>query len=129
MKTLGFIQRILATLIDLIIVYVPLVLLVNIMFSEMGSLANIFPAILFIVYNIVAVNSFKGQTIGKYFAKLRVKNESISLMADSVREAVKILYFLPFAGFAFILLSCAIYVRKGKFLHDIIGKSEVILHG
>ncbi|GFH41561.1 hypothetical protein Hs30E_01120 [Lactococcus hodotermopsidis] len=129
MKKLLFIQRILAALIDLISVYVPFLILVNVMFADSSALTNLLPAVIFVVYNSVAVNSFGGQTLGKHFAKLTVKKSSLNLMTESVREAVKILYFLPFVGGVFILVSCFIYVRKGQFLHDVIGCSEVVVHG
>lgn len=126
---LYFVQRILAAGIDLILVYVPAVLLTQILFSNTLTLTRLLPAFLFIVYNVVAVNAFKGRTVGKYFAKFKVLHSATDLMSESVREAVKIIYFLPVVGLLAMLVSCLFYVTKGQFLHDVIGKSRVVSHG
>ena len=123
---LFFIQRILAALIDLILIYLPALLLVNIIFKQ-NPLGNILAAALFCVYNMIAVSSFDGRTIGKYFAKLRVKTNSSRFLDVSQRELSKILYFLPFGGPVFMVISLICYLVRGKFLHDIIGQSEVNL--
>lgn len=128
MRLLLFIQRILASLIDLIVIYIPIYLLVHILFPGLLLLSNLFPAIIFIIYNVIATNTFDGQTLGKYFAKITVKKGTNSLMADSVREAVKILYFLPLVGILFAIISCLVFIKKGQFLHDIIGQSWVTIY-
>lgn len=126
MKALVFVQRILATLIDLIIVYIPVYLMVSIMVKGLFTPAMM-SAALFAIYNVVAIHSFQGQTIGKYFAKLKIKNVGVSIMEDSVREVTKMLYFIPFFGLVSGLISLSCYFVSGRFLHDIIGKSEVIV--
>ncbi|SKA12839.1 RDD family protein [Pilibacter termitis] len=124
MKRILFIQRSLSTVIDLIIVYVPSLLLANIF---MPDLANLVSAMLFILYNIVAVTHFSGQTMGKHFAKLEVVEVNHSIMAVSIREGAKLLYFLPFmVGCVFLMISIGNFIFKGKFLHDWIGKSDVV---
>lgn len=125
MKSLFFVQRVLAAVIDLIIVYIPVSVIVKIVFTGYFS-SEILAAILFVVYNVVAIHSFNGQTIGKYFAKLQVSDTGASIMDDSVRESVKILYFLPILGLIIGLLSVCLYFVTGRFFHDIIGKSEVV---
>ncbi|MBO0470141.1 RDD family protein [Enterococcus sp. DIV0242_7C1] len=128
MKLLIFIQRILAALIDLIVVYIPVYFMVAVMVKGFFT-PGILSAALFVIYNVLAIHSFQGQTIGKYFAKIEVKDVGRSIMDDSIREAVKILYFLPFVGFVTGLLSLGCYLISGRFLHDVIGKSEVVVHG
>ncbi|MDR0299907.1 MAG: RDD family protein [Streptococcaceae bacterium] len=128
MKNLLYlIQRILAAVIDLICIYLPVLFLTNIVLKQSSSLANFLAAILFCTYNLIAVSSFDGMTLGKYFAKLRVKSISKSFMELGQREFAKLLYFLPFAGLVFLLVSLILYFVKGKFLHDWIGQSEVNL--
>ncbi|WP_374286641.1 RDD family protein [Lactococcus sp.] len=131
MKKLLFIQRVLATVIDLIIVYLPFTLLVQLMVTgnQLGSLKGLLPALLFVFYNMISEQAFHGKTIGKYFAKLKVKTKSQTLMEIGQRELAKVLYFLPFIWWAFILVSLICYMVKGKFLHDLIGRSEVDFDG
>lgn len=53
MRALMFLQRFLATIIDLIIVYLPVLLLVQLVFTNKGasSIGNLFAAIVFVLYN------------------------------------------------------------------------------
>lgn len=128
MKSLLFIQRVLAAMIDLIIVYIPSFFLVNTMVTGYFTPA-ILSGVLFVIYNVMAIHSFQGQTIGKYFAKIRVVEVGQSIMDDSIREVIKLLYFIPLLGPVVGALSIGCYFIQGKFLHDIIGKSEVSVHG
>lgn len=130
MRYLMLIQRLLASLIDLIIVYLPCLILVHLIFSEkeLSSIANLLAGILFVLYNMISESSFQGKTIGKFFAKLKVKTVSTELMEVGQRECAKLLYFLPFIGWAFIVISLVLYLTNHKFLHDIIGRSEVIIN-
>lgn len=128
MKHLLFIQRILATIIDLIIVYTPICFLVNIVVNGYFTPA-ILSGVLFVIYNVMSIHSFKGQTIGKYFAKIQVIDVGTNIMDDSIREVIKLIYFIPFFGFVVVMLSISCYFIQGKFLHDIIGKSEVSING
>lgn len=127
MRTLFFVQRFLATLIDLIIVYLPVLLLVQLIFTnkEVGGIGNFLAAILFVLYNLISESSFQGKTIGKFFAKLKVKTISTDLLEVCQREMAKLLYFLPMVGWIFVLVSVVMYFVNGQFLHDKIGRSEV----
>ena len=127
MRILFFVQRFLATLIDLIIVYLPVLLLVQLIFTnkEVGGIGNFLAAILFVLYNLISESSFQGKTIGKFFAKLKVKTISTDLLELCQREMAKLLYFLPMVGWIFVLVSVVMYFVNGQFLHDKIGRSEV----
>ena len=129
MKKILFLQRILASLIDLMVVYLPCQFLVFVLFSNLESAHIWLPAFLFILYNVLVTTYFSGQTLGKYFAGLKVASQSSSMMEMGQREAVKILYFLPLLGLIFILVSLMIYLKEGQFLHDKMGQSEVIVSG
>lgn len=127
MRILFFVKRFLATLIDLIIVYLPVLLLVQLIFTnkEVGGIGNFLAAILFVLYNLISESSFQGKTIGKFFAKLKVKTISTDLLEVCQREMAKLLYFLPMVGWIFVLVSVVMYFVNGQFLHDKIGRSEV----
>ena len=129
MKRLLFLQRILASVIDLLVIYFPSQFLAFILFRESSSAQIWLPVFLFILYNLLVTAHFSGQTLGKYFAGLKVASPSSSMMEMGQREAVKILYFLPLAGLLFMLISLIIYLKEGRFLHDKMGQSEVIVSG
>lgn len=131
MRILFFVQRFLATLIDLIIVYLPVLLLVQLIFTykEVGGIGNFLAAILFVLYNLISESSFQGKTIGKFFAKLKVKTISTDLLEVCQREMAKLLYFLPMVGWLFVFISVVMYFVNGQFLHDRIGRSEVTISG
>lgn len=129
MKKILFIQRILAALIDILVIYLPSQFLVFILFGRENSYQNWLSIILFLVYNVLSTVYFSGQTIGKYFASLKVTPVTKSLMEMGQREAIKLLYFLPLVGFIFMILSLLIYIKEGRFLHDKFAKSEVIVYG
>jgi hypothetical protein len=116
---------VLATLIDLIIIYLPTTLLAYTVFGESSSEGSLLSGILFLIYNLIASESFSGKTIGKYFAKLHSVHDTSDKLGRSIREGVKILYFLPIAGPIFILITLLCYLVKGRTLHDWIGKSNV----
>ena len=129
MKKILFLQRILASLIDLMMVYLPTQFLLFILFKNRTSGQFGLSVLLFVLYNILGSMYFSGQTIGKYFARLKVIPVTKSMMEMGQREAVKILYFLPYAGFFFMGASVFVYIREGRFLHDKVGSSEVIFTG
>lgn len=129
MKKILLLQRILASLIDLLVVYLPCQFLVFVLFPNLGSAQIWLPVFLFILYNVLVTAYFSGQTLGKYFAGLKVASQSSLMMEMGQREAVKILYFLPLAGPLFMLISLMIYLKEGRFFHDKFGQSEVIVSG
>lgn len=122
-----FIQRVLSASIDLMIIYLPSLFLADIILRQ-SSFSGLAAVLLFSIYNLAALSSFGGQTIGKHFAQLKVTAADFTFLGLSQRELTKILYFLPYAGFVFMLISVLIYWRQGKFLHDLVGRSEVILN-
>ncbi|HAP14706.1 MAG TPA: RDD family protein [Lactococcus sp.] len=129
MKFLLMIQRLLASMIDLIIIYLPVLLISSSLFRRLDSFNQLIAALIFIIYNVLAVTSFEGKTIGKYFAKLRVQAFSKNLADVAQREGIKILYLLPLAGWFFIIVSLVTYSLRGQFLHDWLGKGQVIING
>ncbi|MCL2677218.1 MAG: RDD family protein [Streptococcaceae bacterium] len=130
MRSLLFVQRGLSSLIDLIVVYLPCLFLASIVFKSNASFASLSSAVMFCIYNVVAVSNFEGRTIGKYFARLKVQTPSPNFLDVGQREFAKLLYFLPFmVGLVILSISCIMYALSGKFLHDWIGKSQVVVYG
>lgn len=68
MRILFFVQRFLATLIDLIIVYLPVLLLVQLIFTykEVGGIGNFLAAILFVLYNLISKVAFREKQLENF---------------------------------------------------------------
>lgn len=129
MKKILFLQRILASFIDILLICLPCQFVLFALYGKSGSHAYWLSLILFVLYNIVLTMHFSGQTIGKYFARLRVTPVSKSMLEMGQREAIKLVYFLPYFGFLFLILSTVTYLCEEKFLHDKLVGSEVIFVG
>ncbi|SEK55891.1 RDD family protein [Carnobacterium iners] len=118
--------RILAILIDGMLIYLPSHMLLTILGFE-GFLLKILPQFLFVVYNTVSLSSFEGKTIGKYFSRLTVYTEEPGMIHVGLREASKLLYFLPNIGILFLFLSGLSLLIFKLTLHDLISQSQVLL--
>lgn len=128
MKWWIFLQRLLAGMIDVIVVYIPFQLVVGILFGSYNASSIWLVHFLFILYNVLAILYFSGKTLGKYFARLKVVVFSSTAMEVGQREIAKLLYLLPLGiGMIFMFVSVVIYWKDGRFLHDAIGRSEVIV--
>ncbi len=122
--------RALAGLIDLIIVYVPAVILFSLWFHVATRWAELLAQLLFLAYNVAAVSTFHGQTIGKYFARLRV--DTRRLVSDNVlfvgmREMTKLLFLTPVIGVPLGLLNLLLALATGRMLEDFVGQSDVVV--
>lgn len=120
--------RILASMIDLIVVYLPFQILCFFIFKDQLLLAVFFGELLFVIYNAVLVSLKNGRTIGKYFAKIRVFNDnSEKNSANALREFCKLLYFVSFPfGLFFLLISLFLLLTTGRTLHDFLGQSRIV---
>lgn len=119
-------QRGVCFLIDVIIVYVPTLLLAQSLFRDMGGASILIAQFLFIIYNIICITTFGGRTLGKYFGKIVVVYEHTeNILVYGTREFSKLLYTTPYVNVIFISVSLLLKIAKGKFLHDLIGQSDV----
>lgn len=119
------IARALAFLIDGLLIFLPASMLLSI-FLENTSIANFLPQLLFAVYNVVALTSFQGKTIGKYFAGLRVVGQQDGALYLGIREVFKLLYFIPIVGIILFVISSLFLLLGKKALHDYAGMSSVL---
>lgn len=124
------ILRLLSGSIDVIVIMVPLFFVSLYVFHFSVKISELYAQFGFLIYNLLLIDWLKGQTLGKKVARLYVEFEEgdkSPLIKKGIREVTKLLYFLPIAGLVFCVISIVIYLFKGKFLHDIAGKSDVIL--
>lgn len=122
--------RILGGSIDIIIILVTLFFISLYIFDFSFKLSELYAQAGFLIYNLLMVDWLRGQTLGKRLARLYVvfeEGEETPLIKKGMRETAKLLYFLPVIGFFFCALSICLYIFKGKFIHDIAGKSRVLL--
>lgn len=121
------VQRLICLVIDVVIIYLPSLLITEIMFNRIGGLSVLLAQFLFIIYNVVCVSSFDGKTLGKYFGKIQVVYpHKETIMMQGMRELSKLLYVVPYINLVFLMTSLVLKGIKGNFLHDIIGNSTVI---
>ncbi len=122
--------RVLAGLIDVIVVYVPIVVLAVLFLRANLRTADILGQLGFVVYNIILITSNQGQTLGKKIGREYVlvndERPSKALIAG-IREVTKAIYFLPFVGLIFGLVSLVLCLLTGRMLHDYLGNSTVVL--
>jgi uncharacterized RDD family membrane protein YckC len=116
--------RLLAFIIDGLLIFVPSGMLSQILQAP-SILSNLFPQLIFVIYNMICVSSFKGKTVGKYFSKLVVSTDHQNLLTVGMREVAKLLYFIPAIGWLFTSCSFLLYLFTKKTLHDLLGQSSV----
>jgi len=122
--------RVLAGIIDVIVVYVPVVVLAVLFLHAGFRTADIIGQLGFVVYNIIMITSNSGQSLGKkigheyVFVDDQLPNKAIT---SGVREFTKAIYFLPFVGWIFGSISLVMCLFTGRMIHDYLGNSTVVL--
>ncbi|MBP1042756.1 RDD family protein [Vagococcus sp. BWB3-3] len=125
-----FILRTFSFLIDLVIVYLPILLICVLLLDIPFKLSEIYGQVILIAYSVLASDIFNGRTLGKKLARMiTVYQDGVKapLVKKGMREVTKLLYFLPYAGPIFVMISLCLLKVTGKALHDYLGESEVIL--
>lgn len=112
--------------IDMLLIFFPSYMLLTVLGVD-GVLFQFLPQLLFAVYNTIAVTSFEGKTIGKYFARMSVYTEEGGALYLGLREVGKLLYFLPHIGIIFVAVSFLLVLLTERGLHDWLGGSRVLL--
>ncbi|WP_318764758.1 RDD family protein [Lactiplantibacillus carotarum] len=122
--------RVLAGLIDVIVVYVPVVVLAILFLHANFRTADILGQLGFVIYNIILITSNQGQTLGKKIGReyVLVNDEMPNkALIAGIREVTKAIYFLPFVGWLFGLISIILCAFTGRMIHDYFGNSTVVL--
>lgn len=121
------IVRILSYVIDLLLIYLPCyALLTNL--AVYNKFAATLSLLLFFVYNVVSLNVFNFQTVGKFFSKTRVYSHDgfKNNLSIYIRELAKISYLLPgIVGVGCLVISIIVYCISGKPLHDLLAQTNV----
>lgn len=130
MKITLLIQRVMCQIIDTLIILIPVQFIIIGVFGVNQSQANFLFTILLAVYETIAISSFNGMTIGKYFGKLHVIDKDMAkptMLYVGLRSLAKSMYYLPVIGAVVALVSLFVYIAKGTTLHDIIGRTTVVM--
>ncbi|MFD1433327.1 RDD family protein [Lacticaseibacillus yichunensis] len=128
MHTRYTIVRALAGLIDFIVAYVPAVIIFVFGLHTSTRNADLLGQAIFVLYNIVALTGFHGQTVGKYFGHLKVdtaKLASQNVMFVGIREVTKVLFFTPVIGIPLLIVNLAVCLLKGRTIEDYVGQTVV----
>lgn len=125
-----FILRTFSFLIDLVLIYLPVLLICVLVLDIPFKISDIYGQLVFIAYSMLASDIFKGKTLGKKLGRMVIIYQDgvkAPLVKKGMREATKLLYFLPYVGSVFVIISLGLLKITGKALHDYLGESEVIL--
>lgn len=125
-----FILRTFSFLIDLATIYLPVLVICFFIFDIPFKMSDIYAQVVFIAYNILVSDIFKGKTLGKKLGRMvTIYQDGVKapLVKKGLREATKLLYFLPYVGPVFLIISLGILKTTGRALHDYFGESEVVL--
>lgn len=85
--------------------------------------------LLFAVYGVLMIEYFHGATVGKYLGGLMVVDKTggkATMLYVGLRELVRSMYLIPFAGWLAGLVSVVMLFWKGQTLHDMVGRTAVI---
>ncbi|MBU7449508.1 MULTISPECIES: RDD family protein [Lactiplantibacillus] len=131
MRSKYLLLRVLAGMVDVIVVYVPVVVLAILILHANFRVADILGQLGFVVYNIIMIASYQGQTLGKKIGREYVLiNDELpngKMLIAGIREVTKVIYFLPFVGWIFGVISLVLGALTGRMIHDYFGNSTVVL--
>lgn len=122
--------RCLCGTVDFIIILAPIQFIMMGVFRVSTGQADLLFKLLFAVYGALTTE-YWGKTVGKYFGKLRVIDNSGGkpvMLYLGLRELTKSLYFIPYIGTVFLGLSIGMMLirRDGRTLHDLVGNTKVV---
>lgn len=123
--------RVLSGMVDIIVIYVPVVVLAILFLHADFRTADILGQLGFVVYNVIMIVNYHGQTLGKKIGREYVlindEQPNGKMLIAGIREVTKVIYFLPFVGWIFGLISLILGVLTDRMIHDYFGNSTVVL--
>lgn len=130
MKRVNPAVRVLGFLADYIIAAFPVIFIMMLYFQISDNQAQMLFQMLFALYGALWMEYRKGATIGKYFGRIQVvtvEDTTPSLLEYGIRELIKALYFIPYAGWLLGLVSfIMLFIKRGMTIHDYASKTKVI---
>ncbi len=132
MRKTSILLRILCSLIDLLVLLVPVQLIVLGVFGVQPMQASYLFLLLWAVYGTLCCEITGGMTLGKYCGKMCVLDRDgtkPSIMYLGLRELTKAMYLQPLAGPVLMIVSLGMYLVRGVTLHDLIGRTRVVYLG
>lgn len=130
MKIRYTLVRSLSALIDVIICYIPFLVVFRLMMPSGTKQADLLAQLVFVAYNVICITTFNGQTVGKYFGHLKVDDSRLltkNIAFTALREVVKILYFTPVIGIPLLVINIVYCLFRGRMFEDLIGSSDVMV--
>lgn len=122
--------RLLGTLLDVILIMIPLQFLMMGVLQVPVSQADLLFQFLFAVYGAL-FTEYLGGTPGKYLGKLccvDVSGTKAPILYTGLRELVKSMYLIPLIGWLAAVASMVMMIvrKDGRTLHDLVGNTKVI---
>lgn len=137
MKKTVVVLRVLCTLLDAIILMVPLQFVMIGVFHVSAAQADLLYKFLFAVYGAL-FNEYLGGTPGKYLGRLCCvdadagpEERKAPILYIGLRELVKSMYFIPVIGWLAAAVSVVMMAARadGRTLHDLVGNTKVVCRG
>ena len=139
LKSAHPITRVLAYLIDYLLVYNIAFVVFYFALGIDGWTSFKFANLVFVLYNILFLYYYDQTTIGKKISKLEVvlstgkKPEFVLVL---VRETSKLLYLIPYFGLGLLFVDIILLILRKRLIHDLLSdtiliyyKNEVIVEG
>lgn len=122
-------MRLACALIDYLLLMLPVQL---VMFGTLGvevSQVDFLFRLLMAMYGTLLVEYNHGATVGKMLGRLRVVDSTGGkppILYVGLRELVKAMYLIPYAGWACGAVSVVLLFWRGTTLHDLAGRTKVL---
>lgn len=130
MQRVSGVMRILSTVIDVIVVSVPVIFVMMMYFGVSGTQADMMMELLLAVYGVLMIHYFDGATLGKKIGRMKVTTSDgvkVTLMEAGMRELMKSLYLIPLIGWVLAVVSTMmLFFGDGRTIHDRVSGTRVI---
>lgn len=130
MQRVSGVMRILSTVIDVIVVSVPVIFIMMMYFGVSGTQADMMMELLLAVYGVLMIHYFDGATLGKRIGRMKVMTSDgvkVTLMEAGMRELMKCLYLIPLIGWVLAVVSTLmLFFGDGRTIHDRVSGTRVI---
>jgi len=122
--------RLLCALIDYLLLMLPVQLIMMYGIGVPVRSVDFLFRLLFAVYGTLMAEYNSGATVGKMFGRMMVVDSTGGkppILYVGLRELVKSMYLIPYIGWACGAVSVVLLAAKGTTLHDMAGRTRVIL--
>lgn len=129
-KTAKAVLRLGCACIDYMILMLPTQLLMLGVMGIDSSRVDFLFRLLFAIYGVLMIEYNHGATVGKSFGHLLVVDKTgghATMLYVGLRELIRSMYLIPVIGWFFGIISVIMMFTRGDTLHDMVGRTKVVL--